>query len=89
MPQYHFTSYGHKIQISLADDGLEVLHDGQVVNDFRNPSYLKNGGFRVVEDGEQCNYEWTIQSNNFFSRSLTHTIRRNGEVVLEVEVETP
>ena len=86
MPRYHFTSYGHKIEMNLPDDGLEILHDGQPVTDINNPSYLHEGGFRVVEDGEECCYEYKIQSKGLFSNAKVHTIRRNGEIVLEVEV---
>lgn len=89
MPRYRFNSYGHWIEMTLDDDGLEVLHDGQTVTDINNPSYLKEGGFRVIEDGVECTYDWTIKANGFFRQSFTHTIRRNGEVVLEVEVESP
>ena len=86
MSRYHFTSNGHKIEINLADDGLDILHDGQAVTDINNPSYLNEGGFRVVEDGEEYAYEWKVESKSFFSQTFIHTIRRNGEVVLEVEV---
>jgi len=82
MPRYHFTSNGHKIEIKVADDGLEILHDGKEVTDINNPSYLNQGGFRVVEDDD----EWKVESKSFFSQTFIHTIRRNGEIVLEVEV---
>ena len=86
MPRYHFTSNGHKIEIKVADDGLEILHDGKEVTDINNPSYLNEGGFRVVEDGDECTYEWKAESKSFFSQTFVHTIRRNGEIVLEAEV---
>jgi len=49
MPRYHFTSNGHEIDIKLADDGLEILHNGQAVTDINDPSYLHEGGFRVLD----------------------------------------
>jgi hypothetical protein len=86
MPRYHFTSNGHKIEINLADDGLEILHDGQAVSDIDNPSHLHEGGSRLVEDGQECSYEWKVESKAFFSNAQVHTVRRDGEILLEVEV---
>ena len=57
MPRYHFTSNGHEIDIKLAEDDLDIMHNGQAVTDINNPSYLHEGGFRVVEDGQECSYE--------------------------------
>ena len=86
MPRYHFSSNGHRIEIDLADDGLEILHDGQAVTDINNPSHFHEGGFRVVEDGEECTCEWKVESKALFSAAQVHTVRRNGVAVLEVEV---
>ena len=84
MARYHFTSNGHKVEINLDDSGT-IIHDGQPVTDV-DKSYLHEGGFRVVEDGDECNYEWKVESKGLFSNAQVHTVRRNGEIVLEVEI---
>jgi hypothetical protein len=76
MARYHVTSNGHKIEINVADDGLEILLDGQAVTDINNPSYLNEGGFRVIEDGEELTYEWKAESKSFFSQTFTEDHRR-------------
>ena len=53
MARYYFTTNGHEFDIKLADDGLEILHDGQPVTDINNPTYRHEGGFRIVEDSEE------------------------------------
>ena len=36
-------------------------------------SYLHEGGFRVVEDGKECTYEWKVESKSLFSAAQIHT----------------
>ena len=75
-PRFHFICNGHKLDIWIRDDGGYINDDNQAVSDIDDSSSLKEGGFRVVEDGEECTYEWTIKSQ-FFSRR--HTPAQFGE----------
>ena len=35
---------------------------------------------------DECSYEWKVESKGIFSPTFTRTIRRDGEIVLKVEV---
>ena len=93
MYRYKFMHRNHQIEIAMSGDGGEIVHDGHNVpwSNVDPTSTFQEGEFQVAEDGEECIYAWKVDTPSTLSTvfnlgNCRHTVSRNGEVILEVEV---